>query len=326
MKKCLNFFVSLWALSMAVFLVARLAPGDPLTSYYGERAEKMSPQERSWAEAKLGLDDPLPVQYARWLGNALHGDLGISYKYKTDVVSVIGGRIGNTLLLGLSSFALIFVLSLGLGAFCAWKEERLPDRLICRVGTILGCLPEFWLSLVLLLVFSVWLKWFPTSGAYSIGGDGGLSDRLRHLVLPLAASVSGHLWYYAYLVRNRLLEEVRAEYVLLARAKGLGKGRVFFGHCLPNILPSYINLMAISAPHFLGGTYVIETVFSYPGLGTLAYESARYRDYPLLMAVCLLTGAFLMSCNFLAQGICRRIDPRLGTEDGGRTGEVTEFG
>lgn len=184
----------------------------------------------------------------------------------------------------------------------------------------MSCVPEFWLSLVLILIFAVQLRWLPSSGAYSVGSAGGFSDRARHLVLPVTVVVLGHLWYYAYLVRNRLLEELRADYVLLAKGKGLGGRRVLLRHCLRNVMPAYLSIMAISVPHIIGGTYIIESVFSYPGLGTLSYESARYQDYNLLMVLCILTGAVVMACSLLAQAINARLDPRLDGREAGRDG------
>ena len=180
-RRILYFLLSIFLLSAVTFYMARLAPGDPLVSYYGDRAEKMSPKERKWAEEKLGLEDPITVQYIRWLERSFHGDFGISYKYKTDAVDVIKGRAGNTLILGGIGFVLIFVLSLLLGVLCAWNEERLLDRMICKIGTAASCIPEFWLSLVLILIFSVNLRLLPSSGAYTVGGKGGISDRIRHL-------------------------------------------------------------------------------------------------------------------------------------------------
>ncbi len=321
-KKVFLFVTSVVLLSVLVFYISRLAPGEPLVSYYGDRVEKMSPEEQEWARARLGLDAPIYVQYIRWLQNAFQGDFGISYKYKMDVTEVIGGRIVNTLLLGGTGFLLIFALALLLGVVCAWQEDKLLDRMICKIGTVTGCIPEFWLSLVLILIFSVGLRWLPSSGAYSIGKGADLADRLRHLILPLFVVVISHLWYYAYMIRNKLLEEVRAEYVLLARMKGLRKSRVMFGHCLRNGLPSYFSIMAISVPHVLGGTYIVETVFSYPGLGTLTYESARYQDYNLLMILSLLTGITVIFCNMAAQAVSERIDPRIRMENQNRYEEV----
>ena len=322
-KKVLLFVLSVFLLSAAVFCVSRLAPGDPLVSYYGDRVEKMTPAERAWAEEKLGLNDPLPTQYVRWLENALRGDFGISYKYKMDAAEVIGSRAGNTLLLGGVGFLLIFVCSPLLGILCAWFEDRPLDRILCRLGTAASCIPEFWLSLVLILVFSAVLRWLPSSGAYSIGG-GGVGDRIIHLILPLTVVVASHLWYYAYLIRNRILEEVRADYVLLAKSKGLTRRGILFRHCLRNTVPAYLSLMAISVPHILGGTYIVETVFSYPGLGTLSYESARYKDYNLLMLLCVLSGALVILCGIIAQIINERIDPRMRSGASESPGEVTD--
>ena len=314
-KNLLIFVVSIFLLSVIVFYIARLAPGDPLVSYYGDRAEKMTAGERAWAEEKLGLHESITVQYGKWLGRAVRGDFGISYKYKMDVLEVIKGRIGNTLLLGGVGFVLIFVLALLLGIWCAWNEERLIDRAICKIGTVTSCIPDFWLSLVLILIFAVELKVLPSSGAYTIGKENDLGDRILHLILPMTVVVLGHLWYYAYLIRNKLLEEVRADYVLLAKSKGVTGKSVMFRHCVRNIIPTYLSIMAISVPHILGGTYIIEMVFSYPGIGTLSYESARYQDYNLLMVICLLSGALVILCNMIAQTINERIDPRMKGPD-----------
>lgn len=313
-KKFLAFLISIFLLSAAVFYISRMAPGDPLVSYYGDRAERMSPEEREWARKRLGLDDPVSVQYLRWLQNALHGDFGISYKYKMDVTEVIGQRAGNTLVLGGIGFILIFCLALLLGVLCAWYEGHPIDGVICKVGTAASCIPEFWLSLVLILVFAVNLKWLPSSGAYTVGRPDDLVDRVRHLILPMTVVVAGHLWYYAYMVRNRILEEVRADYVLLAKSKGLKKRSIMFRHCLRNVFPSYFSIMAISVPHIMGGTYIVETVFSFPGLGTLSYESARYKDYNLLMVLCMISGIVVILCNFAAQAINEAIDPRMSGE------------
>lgn len=321
-KKLLIFVVSIFLLSVIVFYIARLAPGDPLVSYYGERAEKMTAGERAWAEEKLGLHESITVQYGKWLGRAVRGDFGISYKYKMDVLEVIEGRVGNTLLLGGVGFVLIFVLALLLGIWCAWNEERLIDRAICKIGTVTSCIPEFWLSLVLILLFAVELKVLPSSGAYTIGKENDLGDRILHLILPMTVVVLGHLWYYAYLIRNKLLEEVRTDYVLLAKSKGVTGKSVMFRHCVRNIIPTYLSIMAISVPHILGGTYIIETVFSYPGIGTLSYESARYQDYNLLMVICLLSGALVILCNMIAQTINERIDPRMKGPDLTENAEV----
>ena len=316
LKKAAVFLVSVWLLSLVAFCMARLAPSDPLSAYYGERVEKMSVVEKEEARARLGLDQPLLEQYGVWLKNALHGEFGISYKYKQPVMEVISQRLGNTLLLGGLGFVLTFAGALGLGLLCAWYEDRWVDRLLCRLGTVMSCIPEFWLSILLILIFCVLLGWLPSSGAYSVGRAADVGDRIVHLILPMAVVLAGHLWYYAYMVRSRLLEEVRADYVLMGRATGLSRRRLLLRHCLPNSLPAYFSLMAISVPHVLGGTYIVETVFSYPGLGALSFESARYADYNLLMVLCVLTGAVVILCSMIAQTINQRIDPRQRASQG----------
>lgn len=322
-RKVLTFLLSVWVLSVAVFYIARMAPGDPLVSYYGERTEKMTVEEKNAAREKLGLNAPIHVQYIRWVENALQGDFGISYKYKQDVLTVIGSRLGNTLILGGIGFVLTFVGALGLGILCAWQEDKWPDRLLCKGGTVVSCIPEFWLALVLLLVFSVSLPIFPSSGAYDVGKKGDLFNRLWHLVLPLTIVVLEHLWYYAYMIRNKLLEEIRADYVLLGKSKGLSKKRILFGHCLRNTMPAYISMMAISVPHVLGGTYIVEKVFSYPGIGTLSFESAQYHDYNLLMVLCMMTGILVIFCNLVGGILNEHIDPRLKASEVTETSEVS---
>ncbi len=323
-KKVLIFLVSVFVLSAAVFYISRLAPGDPLTSYYGERTEKMSVAEKEAAREKLGLNDPIHVQYVRWLENAAKGEFGISYKYKQDVLEVIGSRIGNTLILGGIGFVLTFLGALGLGILCAWYEDEWPDKLLCKGGTLLSCIPEFWLSLVLILVFAVLLRILPSSGAYDVGHKHDILNRIEHLILPLTIVVLEHLWYYAYMIRNKLLEETRADYVLLGKSKGLSKKRILFAHCLRNIMPTYISIMAISVPHVLGGTYIVEKVFSYPGIGTLSFESAQYHDYNLLMVLCMMTGILVIFCNLIGQIINERIDPRIKANEVVETSEVSK--
>ena len=321
-QKVLAFLLSVFVLSVTVFYISRLAPGDPLMSYYGERVEKMSVEEKEAAREELGLNDPIHIQYLRWVKNAANGDFGISFKYKQNVLEVIGSRIGFTLILGGVGFVLTFVGALLLGVVCAWFEDRWIDRLLCKCGTLLSCIPEFWLALVLILIFAVNLRWLPSSGAYDIGSRDDVLNRMAHLVLPMVIVVLQHLWYYAYMIRNKLLEETRADYVLLGKSKGLSRREILLKHCLRNVMPSCISLMAISVPHVLGGTYIVETVFSYPGIGLLSYESARFHDYNLLMVLCLMTGTVVIFCNLIGQVINEKIDPRIKAAQTPGTWEV----
>lgn len=201
---------------------------------------------------------------------------------------------------------------------CATHENSLLDRAISTIGTITSCIPEFWFSLLLIFVFSVIWHVLPSSGAYSVGKEGDLLDRIRHLIMPMIVVIFEHLWYYAYMVRNKLLEEVRSDYVSLFKSVGINRRRIVFGHCLKNIMPTIVSIMAISVPHIIGGTYIVEAVFSYPGIGMLSYESARYGDYNMLMVLCMMTGIVIIFCNILGQIINEKIDPRI------KANEITE--
>ena len=187
-KKIVVFLCSLLVLSVLVFTISHLTPTDPLQSYYGERVEKMSVEEKEATREKLGLNDPVPTQYFRWVQNALQGDFGVSYKYRQPVTQVIRGRIGNTVILGGIGFVFTFAGALLLGLLCAAKENSVFDRVMCKVGTLSSCIPEFWLSLVFILLFSVIWRILPSSGAYRPyppsdhadgGGDTGASLVLR---------------------------------------------------------------------------------------------------------------------------------------------------
>ncbi|MDD3306359.1 MAG: ABC transporter permease [Acetobacterium sp.] len=310
-KRTLWFLLSMLLLSIVVFYFARLAPGDPLESYYGDAVESMTSPELDAARERLGLDGPIALQYVKWISNAVQGDFGMSLKYKMPALAVIAPLIGNTLVLGGTAYILVFVLATILALFCAMHEDTWIDRIICKVGTAAYYIPSFWLGVVLVLIFSINLGWLPSSGAYDIGKSDDLFNRIQHMILPLTVMILSHLWYYAYMIRNKLLDEIRKEYVLLAKSKGCTKSEVVLKHCFRNVAPTIVNIMAISIPHVLSGTFIAEAVFNYPGIGALSVTSAKYHDYNLLMLIVLITGVMVVSSSIIAQFINEAIDPRM---------------
>ncbi|MEG0829636.1 MAG: ABC transporter permease [Anaerovoracaceae bacterium] len=314
-KKIGQLILTLIILTLVVFFVSRIAPGDPLKAYYGEAVEKMSVEQLDQAKDRLGLNDSLVTQYINWGKAAIHGDFGISYKYKQPATTVIGNVYMNTVILTALSFLIIFVLGLLLAIFCVRREGKLVDRIICKIGIAANSVPEFFVALILILIFSITLGILPQSGAKSLGG-GGFFDGLNHLILPVSAIVISHLWYCAYLMRNKLSDEVRKEYILLCKVKGLSQGQIIYRHCLKNIMPAVVSIMAIFLPHLLGGAYVVEMVFSYPGIGSLGIQSAQYHDYNMLMVICLITGAVVIAANMIAQVINEKLDPRMKVAEG----------
>ena len=319
-KGIFQFIVTIFILSIVVFYMSRLSPGDPLKAYYGDSVERMGLEQREKAIDNLGLNKPIYIQYESWLNNTIKGDFGISYKYKRNVVEVINEVYKNTIVLGGLSYVLIFIVALLLGIYSAIHEDKLIDKIIMMIGNIITCIPSFWMAIILILIFGVNLKILPTSGAYSIGKVNDIGDRIIHLILPVIVLVISHLWYYAYMVRNKLLEEMREEYVVLAKAKGLNKYQIIYKHCLRNIMPSFMAIMAVSTSHILAGTYIVESIFSYPGLGTLAFESAKYHDYNMLMIISIITGAIVVFSIFIVKIINSKIDPRV-EENGGNSFE-----
>ncbi len=317
-KKILQLILTIFILSIIVFYMSRLAPGDPLASYYGEGVERLSTEERAASMEKLGLNKPILNQYINWVSKAMSFDFGISYKYKQDVVEVIKSVALNTILLGGLSYFFTFFLALLLAIFCAYKEGKLIDKLICKIGILTSCIPAFWIALLFILIFSINLTILPSSGAYPIGKHNDILGRIRHLILPVSVLVLNHLWYYAYMLRNKLVEETRQDYVLLCTVRGMNKMEILLKHCLRNIMPAFITLMAISIPHILGGTYIVEKVFSYPGLGSLAFESVRYHDYNMLMVLSLITGILVVIASFFAEILNSHIDPRIKIGGGDR--------
>ena len=310
-KRIVLLAIVMLLLSVVVFFLARLAPGDPLQSFYGDSLEMMSEEEKADARTRLGLDANIFVQYGRWISGAFHGNLGISFKYKMPVQKVINPLIGNTLLLGSIAYFFVFLFATVLAVFCVLHEEGIVDRLICKIGQLFYYTPAFWLGVVLVLIFSVNLYWLPSSGAYDVGKKYDFGNRVSHMILPLFVMIASHCWYYGYMIRNKLLDEVRKDYVLLAKSKGCSKREIVWKHCLRNVAPTIVNIMAISIPHVTGGTVVVEAVFNYPGIGSLAVESAKYHDYNLLMVDVLITGFAVFLSSFIAQIVNEQIDPRM---------------
>ena len=313
-RKIIQVILSIFILSIVAFYISRLSPGDPLNSYYGEQVEKMSVREKEDAMERLGLNEPIHIQYKEWLINVTKGNFGISLKYKTNVANVIKDVYLNTIVLGGISYILTFILSIILGIFCALNEEKLIDKIICLLGNISNSIPSFWIALIFILIFSINLKVLPSGGSYSIGNEESFLDKFLHLILPITVLVLSHLWYYSYIIRNKFIKEFKEDYIDFAIAKGLKEKVVIYKHCLRNVLPTIISLMSISINHIIEGTYIVEAVFSYPGLGKVCFESAKYHDYNMLLIICIITGTLVILFNMIGDFISSKLDPRIRTD------------
>jgi peptide/nickel transport system permease protein len=260
---------------------------------------------------ELGLDEPLWRRFFIWLGNVLQGDLGRSVTLQRPVVDEIAERLGPTLLLAATALALSAVLGLAVGVIAAVHRGQWRDRLL-TLGVLVGVsMPQFWLALLLILVFGVWLRWLPASGMFSVYGGGDLADLLRHLVLPatsLAVVVTGVL---ARLGRTAMLEELSQDYVRMARARGLTERRVVYRHALANMLGKMVPAIGLQTGFLLGGAVYIETVFQWPGLGRMLVDAISTRDLLLVQGGVLVMAAAYVLVNLLADVLQHLLDPRI---------------
>ena len=286
-----------------------LSPGGP-GAILGQQARGMTPAVRANFIAQLGLDKPWYVQYAFWLGALLHGSLGYSYVDNRPVFAKILERLPITLeLLGLS-LVVTLAIAIPVGVRAATKRGSWFDNLSSAIAFTAYATPVFWLGIVLVDVFAIHLRWFPTSGIASLGG-GGLVDRLRHLVLPVAALSIVSFASWMRFQRGAMIEALSAPYVRTARAKGLRESLVVSRHALRNALIPTITLLGLTLPGLVGGAYFIEYVFSLPGMGLLGIDSVFGRDYPTVMGITLLSAVLVIAGNLLADVLYAVADPRI---------------
>jgi peptide/nickel transport system permease protein len=302
----------LFGISLATYLFLILAPGDPLTAMLNpQQVATLGPE---WVEQRreaMGLNDPFPVRYARWLGEVAQGNLGYSYRGGQPVTELIAERIGPTLRLMATVLVFALVVAVPLGVLSALKHYSWLDYLVTILGFAAVSVPSFFLALALIYVFALKLRWLPTAGMYTVGGTPDFGDTLRHLILPaLALGVAQAAPLIRY-VRSGMLESIHQDYVTVARAKGLKERTVIFAHALRNVLIPLVTIVAIELPGLFGGTVIIEQIFSWPGMGTLTINAVFDRDYPVIMGITLIGAVMIVISNLLADVLYAVIDPRI---------------
>lgn len=317
LKRLLQAIPLLLGIATITFVMVHLAPGDPMDMYMEERFQRdVDPQVIELLRKKHGLDQPLPVQYVKWVGNVARGDFGESFRYRRPVASLIAERVPYTL--QLAALALFFdaLIGIALGIISAVRQYSRTDRTITVGSLVMYSIPGFWLALMLVLVFSVNLHWFPTSQTRSLdyellSAGGKLADRLWHLALPVfvlgVASAAGT----ARFMRNKLLDVLSEEYVVGARARGLSERSVILRHALRNALIPIVTIYGLALPFLLGGAVLIEKVFAWPGMGLLAVEAIGARDYPVILATSMIAAVLVVLGNLLADVAYALVDPRV---------------
>ncbi|BBK31142.1 peptide/nickel transport system permease protein [Stella humosa] len=296
------------------FVILRLAPGDPAMIMAGESGAS---DEQFIADIRrsYGLDQPLPVQLAKYLGNVLQFDLGFSYRQKRPNAELIAERLPATLLLAASAFVLSLALGIVLG-YLAARFRGLADAAVSIFSLAFYATPIFWIGLMGILVFSVQLEWLPAFGMRSIlpvtGGWAKAADVARHLILPTLTLGLFYTAIYARLMRASLLEVRPLDFVATARAKGASIGRVWRRHMFRNAVLPVLTMAGVQAGQIVGGSILVETVFAWPGIGRLAFEAVFQRDYNLLLGIFLVTSTAVVAINIATDFIYTLVDPRTG--------------
>lgn len=305
--------ISLVLVAVLAFFMFRVLPGDPVRTMTRDRPGDPAALDRLRAE--FGLDQPLPVQFVKYLGGLLRGDLGTSYVFSRPVTDVILERLGPTVLLTGTALVIAVALGIWLGSRAAWRHGSTFDKLATASALVLWSVPTFWLGLIVLMVFAVGLDLFPTAGMTSPGGVDGffpaLLDVLHHLVLPCLTMVAVIYAQYLMVMRSSLLEEMAADYLTTARAKGLREDMVRRRHAVPNALLPTVTIIFLHVGFVVAGAVTVETVFSWPGLGLLTYQALAVPDIPLLQGTLLALSGAVVIMNVAADLLYRVIDPRV---------------
>ena len=297
----------LLGVSALTFALIHLAPGDPLSTQFGLNPRGMEPETVERLRAQLGLNDPLPVQYFRYLGSLLRGDMGRSLATRTSVSQEILARFPATLELAIATQALVLLVAIPLGVLSAVKRGSLVDAL-CSGGALLGVsMPSFWFGIMLMLLFAQKLGWLPSTGR----GDGTLVGALKALVLPALTLGAGLMGLVARVTRSQLLEVLSQDHVRTAHAKGLAPPWVLIRHGVRNALIPVVTILGMQAASLLGGAVIVETVFAWPGIGRLAVNAIWRRDYPVIMGTVLVFSVLFVLTNLGVDILYTLIDPRI---------------
>ena len=306
-RKLLMALPVLLGITLIDYLLMCLA-GNPLDMMAGPR---ITQEAIAFKAEKLGLDQPVLVQYVNWLGQVLRGNLGYSYKSYQPVADMIASHIGPTLLLMGVSLAVGLLIAVPAGIYSAVHRYRKRDLAVVTASFLGSSIPGFFLALILIYIFTVRLGWLPSSGMATPGTGGDFADVARHLVMPvtvLALSIAGSNVRY---IRSAMLEILEMDYLRTARAKGMGRFLVISRHALRNALLPIVTVIGMQIPTLFGGAVIVEQIFSWPGLGLIAMNAITGRDYPVIMGVYLLSAVVVLAANLLTDIVYALVDPTI---------------
>lgn len=294
--------------TVVVFLMLHLAPGDPAEALLGPTR---TAETLARARTEMGLDRPLYVQYASWIRDAARGDLGESYRLNRSVSPVVISRLGNSAIIASAAFVIAFVAGVTIGTASAVRRGSTFDSVLMSV-TVLGIsIPPFYMGMLLVLLFSVGLGWLPTGGMYPVRGEANFLSVIKHAILPSLALAAVPTTVIARIMRSSMLEIIGNDFIRTARAKGLTERMVINRHAVRNALVPVISVIGLQIGYLLSATALVEVVFSWPGLGSLLVQSITTRDLPLTQAAVLVLAVIYVIVNLLVDLVQARMDPRI---------------
>jgi peptide/nickel transport system permease protein len=298
----------LLGVSVVVFMVLHLAPGDPAEIMLGSQATKA---DLGRLRAELGLDEPLPIQYGRWITRVIQGDLGRSLWMKRPVLTEVMTRLQATLILTATALVISTLVGIALGVASAARPYSLLDRVSAVTSLFGASMPVFWLGIVLMVIFALNLGWLPASGMYAPYGGGGLRDLLAHLILPAVTLAAASMTIIARLTRSTMLDVLGQDFIRTAHAKGLVERAVVLRHGLKNALIPIVTVVGVQVGYLLGGAILTETVFAWPGVGSLMIQGILARDFPLVQGCVLVVALAFVLVNLAVDLLYAWLDPRI---------------
>jgi peptide/nickel transport system permease protein len=306
-NRLLSTVLVLFGVSLIVFLLLQLVPGDPAVTILGSGA---TAEAVAALRTELGLDRALPIQFFDYLGGLVRGDLGRSLTVNAPVTDIMVPRFTNTIILTAAALLLCIVVAVPLGVIAAHKQYSIFDRVSMVVSLAGASVPVYWFGLLLIGAFAVTLGWLPTSGMYNPRFPGGFADLLAHLILPAIAAALVPLAVIARMTRSVIIDILQQDYIRTLRASGLSTNSVLWRHALRNALPPIVNIIGLQVGYLLGGVVFVEVVFGWPGLGQQLYTSITQRDIPVVQAGVLFIALAFVIINLLADGAVGLLDPR----------------
>lgn len=305
-RRLLLGLLTLWAITILIFAGTEILPGDVASAVLGQSATE---ELKAALRVQMGLDRPMLVRYFDWLGGVLSGDLGVSLTNNFPIDGIVGPRISNTLFLAIVTAVLAVPLSIGLGLFSAAFPDSLFDRVVNSITLFTVSVPDFLIAIVLIIIFSVELRWFPLMLKRVDFSDFG--GAMHALVLPVATLMLTMLSHMIRMTRATILDVLRSPYVEMALLKGASKGRIILRHAAPNALAPIVNVIALNLGYLISGVVVVEVVFTYPGLGRLMVDAIGMRDLPLVQITGLIFCGTYIVLNIMADMVAIMSNPRL---------------